>query len=113
MSYHTEASARSSSKYISGCRSQRARPVKEDREKSRTLVRNHRTRWPASRLLSLNEANVASGLQCKRSVLHREDVSIEVGYPLFAFLSNPQIAQCITDIRLHLLAKEIGIIVSK
>jgi hypothetical protein len=42
-------------------------------------------------------------------MLHRE----EIGYPLFAFLGNPQIAQRISDVRLHLLPEEIGIIVSQ
>jgi hypothetical protein len=46
-------------------------------------------------------------------MLHREDVGIEICYPLFTFLSNPQITQCITDIWPHRLPKEIGVIVSK
>jgi hypothetical protein len=28
---------------------------------------------------------------------HREDIGIEIGYPLFAFLGNPQIAQRISN----------------
>ena|ERR1700719_2238316 len=46
-------------------------------------------------------------------MLHREHVSIEIGYPLLAFLCDPEITQCISDIRPHLLPEEIWVIVSK
>ena len=45
-------------------------------------------------------------------MLHREDVSIEIGDPLLAFLGDAQVAQCISDVRPDLLPEEIGIVVS-
>jgi len=46
-------------------------------------------------------------------MLHREDIGVEIGYPLLAFLGDPQITQCIPDVWPDLLPEEIRIVVSQ